>query len=105
MHEPMMTYLQGQVVEEEIYLTLTELCHTCGIAVEHVTTWVIEGVLDPIGQTPQEWQFGGTSLRRARLALHLSRDLEINAAGLALALDLLDEIEELRTRLVRSGSS
>ncbi len=103
MHEPTMTYLQGQVVEEDNPLTLAELCHTCGIAVEHVTTWVVEGVLEPIGQTPQEWQFGGASLRRARLALRLSRDLEINAAGVALALDLLDEIDELRARLAHSG--
>ena len=103
MHEPTMTYLQGQVVEEDIHLTLAELCHTCGIAVEHVTTWVVEGVLEPIGQTPQEWQFGGASLRRARLALRLSQDLEINVAGVALALDLLDEIDELRRRLARRG--
>ena len=31
-------------------------------------------------------------------ARRLARDLEINAAGIALALDLLDEIEALRTQ-------
>ncbi|MBI3524338.1 MAG: MerR family transcriptional regulator [Betaproteobacteria bacterium] len=105
MHETITTYLRGQVVEEELHLTLTELCQACGMAEEHVTTWVFEGVLEPFGQLPQDWQFSGPSLRRARLALRLARDLEINPAGVALALDLLDQITELRTRLGRSGKS
>lgn len=103
MHETITTYLQGQVVEEELHLTLTELCRACGIAEEHVTTWVFEGVIEPTGQLLQDWQFGGPSLRRARLAQRLARDLEINPAGVALALDLLDQINDLRARLRRSG--
>lgn len=103
MPEIITTYLNGQVVEEELHLTLTELCQACGAAEEHVTTWVLEGVLEPTGRQPQEWRFGGPALRRAHIALRLTRDLEINAAGVALALDLLDEINDLRTRLRRSG--
>jgi chaperone modulatory protein CbpM len=34
----------------------------------------------------------------------LSRDLEINPAGVALALDLLDQIAALRARLQRGGA-
>ncbi len=63
--------------------------------------WVFEGVLEPIGETPQDWQFTGQSLRRTRLALSFTRDLEINPAGVALALDLLDEIALLRARMQR----
>ena len=40
-------------------------------------------------------------LGRTRLATRLARDFEINASGVALALDLLDEIEALRARLRR----
>ena len=36
-------------------------------------------------------------------ALRLTRDLELDPAGVALALDLLDEIAVLRTRLQRAG--
>lgn len=103
MHETNTTYLQGQVVEEELHLTLTELCRACDMAEEHVTTWVFEGVLEPTGQVPQDWQFGGPALRRARLALRLARDLDINPAGVALALDLLDQIDDLKARLRRGG--
>ena len=103
MSETITTYLQAQVVEEEIHLTLTELCQACGIAETHVTTWVVEGVLEPIGQQPQEWRFSGDSLRRARLALRLTRDLDINVASVALVMDLLDEIDRLKAQLRRNG--
>jgi len=97
-----MTFIQGPVVEEEVHLTLVELCQACSAEQEHVTAWVFEGVLEPVGKSPQDWRFGGESLRRARLALRLARDLEINPPGVALALDLLDEIAALRAQLQRS---
>lgn len=90
---------RGPIVEEEIHLTLVELCHACSATEEHVITWVFEGVLEPIGESPQDWRFTGQSLHRARLALSLTRDLEINPPGVALALDLLDEIAALKAKL------
>ena len=94
---------RGPIVEEEIHLTLAELCRACSASEEHVVTWVFEGVLEPSGEAPQEWRFAGDSLRRARLALWLTRDLEVNPPGVALALDLLDEIAQLQARLQRLG--
>ena len=103
MNQTNMTAIEGRVVEEQVQLTLVELCQACSAEQEHVLTWVFEGVLEPVGDAPQDWRFGGESLRRARLALRLSRDLEINPPGVALALDLLDEIAALRARLQRTG--
>lgn len=94
----------GSVIEEESYLTLVELCQASHASEDRVMAWVFEGVLEPVGGTPQDWQFTGQSLRRARLALSFSLDLEINPAGVALALDLLDEIRVLRARLQRLGA-
>lgn len=94
----------GSIVEEEIHLTLVELCHACNASEEHVIAWVFEGVLEPIGEAPSDWRFTGQSLRRARLALFLTRDLEVNPPGVALALDLLDEIAVLEARLQRTGA-
>jgi len=97
------SFIEGPVVEEMVQFSLVELCQACSAQEEHVVAWVFEGVLAPIGDSPQAWRFSGESLRRARLALRLSRDLELNTAGVALALDLLDEIAELRARLRRAG--
>lgn len=103
MNQTNVIFVEGPVVEEQVHLTLVELCRACSAEEEHVTAWVLEGVLEPVGKSPRDWRFGGESLRRARLALRLSRDLEINPPGVALALDLLDEIAELRARLQRIG--
>ncbi|MDO8437983.1 MAG: chaperone modulator CbpM [Nitrosomonadaceae bacterium] len=105
MNQTNIPFIQGPVVEEEVHLTLVELCQACSADEEHVMTWVFEGVLEPAGESPQDWRFSGESLRRARLALRLSNDLELNPPGVALALDLLDEIAALRARLPRAGGS
>lgn len=97
------TIVQGIVVEENIHLTLVELCQACNAEEKCVLEWIAEGLLEPIGESPQQWRFSGDSLRRARLALRLTRDLELDSAGVALALDLLDEIAALRARLQRAG--
>ena len=89
----------GPVIEEASGFTLIELCQACGVDAEEVRVWVLEGVLEPVGQGPHDWCFAGSALRRVRLATRLARDLEVNAPGVALALDLLDEIAELRSRL------
>jgi chaperone modulatory protein CbpM len=101
MTEDYSSVLVGPVVEEEIHLTLVELCRVCHVPEEQVRDWVGEGVLEPVGASPPEWRFAGAALGRTRLATRLARDLEINAPGVALALDLLDEIEALRARLLR----
>ena len=50
-----------------------------------------------------EWHFTGDALRRARLAVRLERDLELNLAGVALAVELIEEIEQLRRQLRSRG--
>jgi chaperone modulatory protein CbpM len=103
MSKSAVTLIYGAVVEEEVQLTLMELCQACNADEKYILAWISEGLLEPVGESPQDWRFSGNSLRRARLALRLSRDLEIDPAGVALALDLLDEIAVLRSRLQRVG--
>ncbi len=91
------------IVEEDLHLSLDELCQVCRASEEQVRVWVVEGVLEPVGASPQEWRFGGASMRRARLALTLAQELEVNPPGVALALDLLDEIAALRGLQRRAG--
>jgi chaperone modulatory protein CbpM len=85
--------LAGLIVEEHIELSLDELCEACAVERQHIVALVEEGVLESRSVT--EWRFGGDALRRARTALRLQRDLGVNLAGVALALDLMDRIESL----------
>jgi chaperone modulatory protein CbpM len=91
------------IVEEDVQLTLGELRRATRAAEGQVHTWVVEGVLVPEGATPAEWRFHGAALRRARLAATLVRELEVNPPGVALALDLIEEIATLKATLRRLG--
>lgn len=91
------------IVEEDVQFTLIELSRVCRTEVDQLVELVMEGVLTPSGEDPERWCFGGATLKRARVALRLTRDLELNAAGTALVLDLLDENDALRSRLRRLG--
>ena len=105
MKESVTTYLEGQIVNEEVQFTLVELCQASGASQDEVTLWVAEGAFTPQGAEPHEWRFSGTSLRRVRTARRLAHDLEINPPGIALVLDLLDEIEALRVNPRRARSA
>ena len=87
--------LVGQVLEKNDLVTLADLCRSCTVETKTITTLVAEGILDPMGGDAEHWRFTVGSLRRVKTVIHLQRDLGINLAGAALALDLLDRISEL----------
>lgn len=103
MNETVIRHVQAQVIDDEMVLTLTDLCRSCHTSHDTIESWVFEGVLEPAGAHPQEWRFNGAMLRRARLAQHLAEDMDVNPSGIALALDLLEQIETLRAQLTRLG--
>lgn len=81
-------------------LTLRQLCRVFDLRADEVVELVEFGVVEPTrGRSPPDWYFSATSITRVRRALRLQRDLEINRAGLALVLDLVEEVRVLRSRL------
>jgi len=101
MNHTITSAVRGSVVEEELELTTVELSRACRTSEQEIELWVFEGVLQPRGESRDSWRFGGDSLARMRLATRLMRDLDVNTPGVALALDLLDRIAELESRLRR----
>ena len=99
--DPKKTTLVGTILEEEVVLSLGELCRASRLSAERVIELAEEGVIEPVGRSPESWRFRGTSLRRIRCAQRLEDDLGVNTAGVALVLDLLEELERLRVRLER----
>jgi len=78
---------------------VSEICTLCGVDVELIEEMVGEGVLIPEGSSPENWRFDGMAIKRIQVTLRLQNDLRVNLPGAALALDLLDELEELRALL------
>jgi chaperone modulatory protein CbpM len=95
------TTLVGTILEEEVVLSLGELCRASRLPAERVIELAEEGIIEPIGRAPENWRFHGVSLRRIRCAQRLEEDLGVNTAGVALVLDLLEELERIRARLGR----
>jgi chaperone modulatory protein CbpM len=93
------TALEGVVLDEGTLVTITELTEVCQLNLTQIKRMVGEGLLHPRGARPEHWCFSGVEIQRARCALRLQRDLDLNLAGAALALELLEEIHSLRNRV------
>jgi len=103
MTQTKITWIEGSLVEEEVHMSIVEISQATRAPEDLIMSWVTEGVLSPTGSSPEDWRFSGDSLKRAKTAAHLTHDLELNVPGVALAIDLLDEITRLRNQLRREN--
>lgn len=87
---------RGEIVET---ITLDELVRLCRVDESWVKELVSEGVLKPRGGEISAWSFSSTNIARTQVAWRLYRDLGVNIAGIAIALDLLEERNELYRKL------
>lgn len=91
--------VNGILIDEQTEFTLDELTQACGCDEQWVVKLVEQGVIDPAGQTITHWRFSGSCLRRVHTATRLQKDLGVNVSGVALAIELLEEVENLRAKL------
>ncbi|MDR2551509.1 MAG: chaperone modulator CbpM [Desulfobulbus sp.] len=89
-------YIQGTILNEETRCSLADLCALCGVSTEIINEMINEGIITPEGPSIREWCFTAVAIKRVQTTMRLQRDLRINLPGCALALDLLEELEELR---------
>ena len=99
MTEPESEILSGTILEEDSEVSLAQLCEACAVHAEAVEAMIEEGIVAPLGGGISKWRFTRSSVVRVRTVLRVQRDLHVNLAGAALALDLLERIEALNTRL------
>jgi len=92
--------ISGSILEEEPTINLAQLCQYCQTHAEFVIRLVDQGVIVPIeGESTRYWRFHQSAQIRTHKALRLRRDLGINLSGIALSLELLDEIDSLKKEL------
>lgn len=97
--QPEAETLAAEPVDQREPITLGELCERCQVSAETVREMVLEGLVEPLETDAYRWRFAQASMLRVWRALRLQRDLELNLAGAALAVELLEELEDLRRRL------
>jgi len=96
--------LDGTLLDEQAELTLIDLCCACSSSEDWIVELVEEGAIEPvnlqtIGKQTTQWIFTPDSLQKVRTAKRLQRDVNVNLAGIALALSLLEQIESLEAKL------
>ncbi|WP_150910545.1 chaperone modulator CbpM [Marinobacter halotolerans] len=95
--------LSVELVEPNATFTLREVCERGDCHAEFVIKLVNYGVIAPVDDSPdaRQWQFDLQALARLRKAQRLQRDLKMNLPGLAMSLELLDEVQEMRREVDR----
>jgi chaperone modulatory protein CbpM len=88
------------LLNEETIFSLTEFCEQCNVKELYITKMVEMGILEPEGRI-NNWRFSIFQLHRFRKAMRLQTDLKLNLAGVALSLELLDELQQLREYIQR----
>ena len=99
MTDPDLPHASSELIDAQTTCTLEQLCLACAVEADWISELVAHGAVEPVGGTRSDWQFASVTIVRVAKAKRLERDLALNAAGVALVLDLLDEIDDLRARL------
>lgn len=94
----------GIVLDDSISYDLEELCRLCKVRDDLVYEMINEGMLTPFGDSPKSWKFSATSIKKIQVAVRLQEDLGVNLPGAALAIDLMEELNELRSKIGKEGT-
>ena len=93
------TLLIGVLIEEQTTTSFTEVCQKYNIPAELLQEMIEQGLFSLQSSEIEKIALNQKELRRIESAFRLHHDLGINLAGVALALDLLDEINQMHQEL------
>lgn len=80
----------------DVLLSFEEICRAVNAESMFVTQLIDYHVIEPKGTLQQ---FDAYALKRAQLARNFYYDLEVNVAGIAILLDLLDRVATLEKEI------
>jgi len=86
----------------DAWLDMQTLAQACGVRVEFVRVLIDEGLVESPPEAPA-LHFGGAELARVRRICRLQHDFDANLQSVAVMLDLIDEVERLRSQLRLAG--
>ncbi|MBJ8497470.1 chaperone modulator CbpM [Acinetobacter oleivorans] len=88
----------AEVVDEQSTFDLQQFAQACGQSPEWIIQLIEYDILS-VDNTPEAHQFIGEDVARARKAYRLQRDFDASLAAVAVMLDLIDEVQQLRKQL------
>lgn len=91
--------LIGVLIEDTSTISFTEVCLKYNIPKELLIDMMEEGLFPNQPTEPEQIALDQKALRRIESAFRLHKDLGINLPGVALAIDLLEEIEKMHKEL------
>lgn len=89
----------GVLIEETMTISFQEVCRKYHIPKELLLEMVEHGLFSNETTKAEHLQLNQKDLRKIESAFRLHRDLGINLPGVALALDLLEKIDQLNEEL------
>lgn len=91
-----------QLHDQDAWLDLYDVCERCSLHPTEVEELVDLGLVTPAAGSsldPDRWRFRSSELARLRQARRLRRELDLDWQGVAVTLELLDEIQRLRSEV------
>ena len=86
------------MAKDNIFYTTHAVCYSYRLNQDTVDEMVSWGIAEPTGDKPEKWLFTHSDFERIGRALRFRNELEINIPGAALALQLLEDVKNLRSK-------
>jgi chaperone modulatory protein CbpM len=78
------------------YFSLEEICYATQSPSQTIIELINQGIVEPEGSGPETWIFDTQMITVTKKACRLHRDLDIDWSGIALAISLIEELDQLR---------
>ena len=89
------------VLDDQATFSIRQVCRVCGVHAERIVEVVEHGLVEVPGASPLEWRFSASAVFRIRRAINLCDDLGMNLPGASLAVELLEELDQLQAEVAR----
>jgi chaperone modulatory protein CbpM len=87
------------IIDTGAQYSFDQFCKLCRIKPDILVLLVEEGIIVAEGAERDSWTFSFAMVKRLKRAYRLQRDLELNLPGVALSVDLLEEIDQLKSEV------
>lgn len=93
------TMIMGMLVDDHSSVSFVDVCEKQGISEDVLLDMLEHGLLPEVISPDRQVEFDLNMLNRIQSACRLQVDLGLNVPGVVLALELMDELEQLHSEL------